>query len=106
MSFPLLHLAFTRTVPLVLALRATLCSNLAAIGAFRVVEELLEDIGVIKFHDPVHVLLDALLVVVKEFSDLVFGDLPPISVLHDLRPILGDLLHNKAVFRCDGAFLN
>ena len=80
--------------------------NLTAIGTLRVVEELLEDVGVIKFHDPVHVFLDALLIVVEELTDLVVGDLAPIPVLHNLRPVLGDLLDNKAVFRRYGAFLN
>ena len=42
MTFPLLDLALARAVPLVLALGASLSGCLSAIGALRVLHELLE----------------------------------------------------------------
>ena len=57
MCFPLFELTVARAVPLILALRASLSSDLTAIRALGVLHELLEDIRAVKLHDSVHVLL-------------------------------------------------
>lgn len=106
MCLPLLELTLAGAVPLVLALGAPLGGYLAAVRALWVLHELLKNVGTVKLHDPVHVLLHRGLVHLEEFADLILGDVFPVSVFHDACTVLWDLLHNERVLLGDGRLLD
>lgn len=97
MPLPLLQLALPRAVPLVFAARTTLGGCFAAVSTLRVVHELLEDVGRVELHDAIHVFFEGFVVLGEEMLSLVGCNGFPVAVLH-LKPELGYLLHDEAVF--------
>ena len=82
MGFPSAHLAVSRAVPLVLALRAPLSGVFTAVAALGVLHELLVHVRGVQLHYPVHVLLERLLILSEEILDLVLSYLLPVPTFH------------------------
>jgi len=95
--FPLLKLALTGAVPCLLAPRAALLSLLSALGADRVVEEIIKHVVGIQLHHPLHILLSLCSIRCKESHFLFMGNFLPILIFMNTSAHLRDSLHYKRI---------
>jgi hypothetical protein len=97
MGLPSSDLTVSRTIPLVLALGASLGSSFPTVSAFRIFEELIEYLRIIEFHNSLHILLQRLLILSKVVLNLIFSNFLPVPFSHDLSSKLRNLLYNERV---------